>query len=444
MQKIKLTLWGLVLGLTCLWLGADALRINALSFFVIRKTLENYTGLLGIGMMSLAMVLAVRPTWFEPRLGGLDKMYRLHKWLGIGALSVSIVHWVAAKAPKWLFASGLMARPTGARPPRVLATEFFPQLLQAWHGAAQSIGQWAFYAVVLMIALALIKRFPYRAFFSTHRVLAVTYLLLVFHALVLMPISYWSLGAGPVVALMMLAGSVSALVVLLRRVGGRRKVAGVIARLDRFDDMKAHAVELRLDGRWPGHQAGQFAFVTFDSQEGAHPFTISSAWTGDGHVTFLIKELGDYTRRLSSTLALGQKVELEGPYGRFTFQGRKRRQIWIGAGIGITPFMARMKALAAKADEKVIDFFHTTAVWEPRIIAKMEADAAAAQVRLHVLHDARDGRLDAQRVCDAVSDWRQSDVWFCGPPGFGHALKAALVARGLPAADFHQELFEMR
>ena len=43
-----------------------------------------------------------------------------------------------------------------------------------------------------------------------------------------------------------------------------------------------------------------------------------------------------------------------------------------------------------------------------------------------------------------VPDWREADVWFCGPPAFGRALKAALVAQGLPAADFHQELFEMR
>ncbi len=32
--------------------------------------------------------------WLERHLDGLDKMYRLHKWLGIGALVVGTVHWL--------------------------------------------------------------------------------------------------------------------------------------------------------------------------------------------------------------------------------------------------------------------------------------------------------------------------------------------------------------
>ena len=29
-------------------------------------------------------------------------MYRLHKWLGIVALSGSVLHWIASQLPKWL------------------------------------------------------------------------------------------------------------------------------------------------------------------------------------------------------------------------------------------------------------------------------------------------------------------------------------------------------
>ncbi len=242
----------------------------------------------------------------------------------------------------------------------------------------------------------------------------------------------------------MAVGAVAAVIVLFRKVGEHRTVAGAVEQLERYDDLGVLSVGVRLDGRWPGHHAGQFAFVTFDPREGAHPFTITSAWHDDGRITFLIKALGDYTERLPRDLVVGNTVRIEGPYGQFTFQGHKRRQIWVGAGIGITPFVARMKTLASAPDGKQIDLFHTTAVLDPRAMAKMEADAAAAGVRLHVLHDPRDGRLDAQRLCAMAPEWREADVWFCGPPAFGHALKAALLAQGLPAADFHQELFEMR
>ena len=444
MQKIKAVLWALLLGITGWWPAVDPLLGAVPGFFAVRNSLVNYTGVLGMAMMSVGMVLAVRPVWFEPYLGGLDKMYRLHKWLGIGGLVVSIAHWLCSNTPKWLIDSGLMSQPAGGRPPRVEQTVEIFKLFQSWRGLAESVGEWAFYASVLMMVLALIKRFPYKWFFKTHRVLAVTYLGLVFHGVVLMNFSYWSLGLAPFMAVLMLAGSVSAVVVLFRKVGEHRKVSGVVETVERFDGLKVLYVALRLDGRWPGHQAGQFAFVNFDAKEGAHPFTITSTWQDDGHITFLIKELGDYTRTLPDYLAIGHTAEIEGPYGQFTFQGAKRRQIWVGAGIGITPFVARMKTLAGDRDGKQIDLFHTTAVLEPRAMAKMEEDAAAAGVRLHVLHDARDGLLDAARLRAAVPWWRDADVWFCGPSAFAHALKSCLVAGGLPAADFHQELFEMR
>ena len=63
---------------------------------------------------------------------------------------------------------------------------------------------------------------------------------------------------------------------------------------------------------------------------------------------------------------------------------------------------------------------------------------------LHVLWDERDGFLSAERIAQVVPQWRDADIWFCGPAAFGQALRADVVAQGLPAERFHQELFEMR
>jgi predicted ferric reductase len=174
-------------------------------------------------------------------------------------------------------------------------------------------------------------------------------------------------------------------------------------------------VVINLKDRWSGHVAGQFAFLTFNRSEGPHPFTISSAWNEDGKLTFLIKGLGDYTDTLPATLKAGDLVKVEGPYGRFAFDDNKSRQIWVAGGIGITPFIARMQALAEQADAREIDLFYSTAAPDEDFIAKVQASADKAGVRLHILRSDADGRLSADRVCAAVPAWSSASVWFCGP-----------------------------
>ena len=443
MRNIKRFLWAWLIGLALLWWSVARTDWAALpNFFAWRTELMQFSGVLGIGVMSLAMLLAVRPVLFEPYLGGLDKMYRLHKWLGISALVIALSHWLLAQAPKWLVGMGWLTRP--ARGPRPAPDGALQQFLLGQRGLAESIGEWAFYLALVLMVLALVKRFPYRQFFQTHRLLAVAYLALVWHAVVLLKFEHWGSPLGVLLAVLMAAGSVAAVVVLLRRVASKRQVMGEVESVRRHPALDVLEIGVRLQGRWPGHASGQFAFVTLHDDEGPHPFTLTSAWTGDGHVGFIVKALGDYTRTLAARLTVGDAVKVEGPYGRFNFQGEPQQQIWVAGVIGITPFVARMKALTREPDGKTIDLFHTTAVYDPAAIGLLEQDAQASKVRLHVLWDERDGRLDAERITREVPGWRDAGVWFCGPARFGQALKTSLTARGLPEVHFHQELFEMR
>ena len=159
---------------------------------------------------------------------------------------------------------------------------------------------------------------------------------------------------------------------------------------------------------------------------------------------FLIKGIGDYTSTLPAVLHVGDLVQVEGPYGRFSFGSSKPRQIWVAGGIGITPFIARLLALAKQPDGKSDDLFYSTSAPDEEFIRRLRQGAEQAQVRLHVMVTANDGRLTAERICQLVPDWKAASVWFCGPAGFGQALHQDFIARGLSRADFHQELFAMR
>jgi len=444
MKPIKIAFVFILLVLTGLWLAADTLFPEPFGYFPFRVVFMQYSGVLAIGLMSVAMLLALRPKRLEPFLDGLDKMYRLHKWLGIAALVVAVLHWWWATGSKWMVAWGWLERPErhaqGGQ--HLGAVESW---LRAQRGLAESVGEWAFYAVVVLIVLALVRRFPYHWFVKTHKLIALAYLVLVYHSIVLTKVAYWSQPVGWLLAALLLGGSIAALITLTGRIGAGRKVPGTIEAITDYPALRVLETAVVLKGDWPGHRAGQFAFVTSDRSEGAHPYTIASAWNPDERrLVFITKALGDHTSRLRQSLKVGMPVMVEGPYGGFSFNDAQPQQIWIGAGIGITPFIARMKQRAAAADGKTVDLFHPTADFDQTAIDRLSEDAANAGVSLHVLVDARDGRLNGERIRNAVPQWRSSSIWFCGPPEFGQALRDDFVAHGLPAARFHQELFQMR
>ncbi len=446
MRNIKTAFIVFLAALTGLWLLADTFWPEPLTYFSFRSVFVQYTGLVAIGAMSAATLLAVRPIWPESNLGGLDKMYRLHKWLGITALVVGLLHWWWAKGTKWMVGWGWLTRPERRQGGGDQVLGPIEGWLRSQRGFAEFVGEWAFYAAVILIVLALWKRFPYHLFAKTHKWIAVAYLILVYHAVVLIKTAYWSEPVGWVIGAAMLAGTVAALFALFGRIGVGRTARGVIEATTYYPDLRVLETAIRVnDGRWKGHSAGQFAFVTSNPSEGAHPYTIASAWHPDEQrIVFITKALGDHTGRLHETLEAGMPVSIEGPYGCFTFDDEQPRQIWIGAGIGITPFIARMKHLARSPSPQEVVLFHPTTDFDQTAIDKLTADAKAANVRLNVLVDAKDGFLDGDRIRQAVPDWQSASIWFCGPPRFGEALRNDFIAHGFDAANFHQELFEMR
>jgi predicted ferric reductase len=444
MKRIKVALLAILLLLTVLWLAADTLTPVPFTYFSFRAVFMQYSGVVGIGVMSVAMLLALRPKWLEPHLGGLDKMYRLHKWLGISALIVTTIHWWWAKGTKWMVGWGWLERPV-RRPASGQTLNVVEGWLRSQRGLAESVGEWAFYAAAVLIVLALIKRFPYHWFVKTHKWLAVAYLALAYHSVVLTKAEYWSQPVGWLLAAMLLGGSVAALLTLLGLIGAGRKIQGTIAALTDYPALRVLETAVVLDEGWRGHAAGQFAFVTSDKSEGAHPYTIASTWNpADHRVVFITKGLGDYTSRLRERLKIGMPVTVEGPYGCFDFQDAQPQQIWVGAGIGITPFIARLKQRAAAPERRTIDLFHTTADFDQNAIDRLTADAKAANVRLHLLVDAKDGYLNGERIRATVPEWRLASIWFCGPPGFGQSLREDFLAHGLSPERFHQELFQLR
>ncbi len=405
--------------------------------WVIRQEGLYLTGLFSIALMSLAMVLATRPVWLERPLGGMDRIYRLHKWSGILAVAFAAMHWLVEMSDDLLKAlvgrAGRIKNDASA----------FAEPIRDF---GEELGEWVIYVVLGMLVLTLWKRFSYHLWRPLHRAMPVLYLALVFHSVVLAPASYWFQPIGLLLALLFAIGGIASVHSMTGRIGRKRRASGsVIAVWSPSPDIIE--VSCRLDGKWSGHLPGQFAFVTFDAAEGAHPFTIASADRGDRTVTFAIKALGDYTRTLHRKLGEGSPVLVEGPYGRFGLSrtNSRARQIWVAGGIGITPFISWLESMQGEHVTNVSADLHYSVrdrETDPFIKRLQNMCAALPEVHLHV-YDKRNGPLTADVLAADLNEAKQVEVWFCGPRDFADALREGLQAF-TSRVSFHQEAFEMR
>lgn len=436
MKRFLLPLTLLIALLWAIDQPAEVLGFSA-PFFQMRKSFTVLTGALAFGWMAWTMLLALRPAWLERRLGGLDKLFREHKWAGIGSVLLVVVHWLLVLSPRTLVEWGWVAAPTGGRRPHGAADPLI--------GLARDSGEWAAWLMIALGIVALLRFVPYSWFRKLHKGFPVTFLIGAFHSVMLMPGTLLTSPLNALVWVLAVGGSVIALMSLAKMIGRNRRTAGRVISVATGEN---GVVDLRVqpDDGWPGHKAGQFVLLTLDSQEGPHPFSIASDWQPGTALRFNIKPLGDYTRTLAGRIQPGQAALIEGPYGCFDFaDGRDERQVWVAGGIGVAPFLARLEELAAKGGASgSIDMFYCVAnEADAHFPAGLEDLCWRAGVTLHMRIDSRDGLIGSDEIGAFAK--HAGSVWFCGPRAWGKSLRKALQGRyGVAPQHFHQEAFQFR
>lgn len=394
------------------------------------------SGYLAINFMSLTMLLAVRPSWLERSLGGLDKMYHLHKWTGIAAVIFALGHWLIEIMDNEL--KTLLGKD------RSLREADFSGLLDSLQGMSEDLAEPSLYLLLALVTITLIRWMPYRYWRYLHRVMPLIYLALAAHALLLAPLAWWQQPTGWLLAVFTLAGVIAAIQSLTGKIGQSKRWKGLVHSVEQISHNTLEVV-CDLGKNWPGHRAGQFALVTFNSVEGAHPFTLAAA-QDHGQLSFQIKALGDYTRTLPHRLQVGSEVTIEGPYGRFNpDKGRaKAQQVWVAGGIGITPFLA---ALESRINTRVelrpsltLHYCTPAANDDPNVARLEKLVQQLPEIALQIHESQKGQRLTLEQLNISST---AADIWFCGPQGLATALRKGLKnIHG--SVRFHQEHFEFR
>ena len=191
-------------------------------------------------------------------------------------------------------------------------------------------------------------------------------------------------------------------------------------------------------------EPGQFAFLSLGQpahDTHPHPFSITSH-VDDPQLRFVVKGLGDHTRELSR-IPVGTSARVEGPYGSLTHaRMRGKRQVWIGGGIGITPFISMARAVAKGGDYDVDLYYCTADAAEAHF-----HDELAEHVNVIPVREDVEGFLTAEKVAaisGPLGPDNDTDYLICGPPAMLHNLRSQLEAAGVPPSRVHAEDFSFR
>ena len=433
MSREKKIVWGTGLFAVLLWIIDIVWRYKTSDWgvWLWRKEMINLTGIIAFVMMGVIMLLALRPKFLEPLFQGLDKIYYVHKWLGIWSIIAVVLHY-GMKLSKSIL------QPYFEKGPKLGGDKL--ALLEDYRPYAKDAGEILFYLFVITLIITLLKRLPYRFWRWTHKIMGLLFLVVVFHSVVLAPARYWSEPVGIVFALISLVGIYASIISLFGLIGKKRQYAGIITGLEYQGDVTLATCQ--AEKGWT-HQAGQYAFIRHSDSHESHPYTIASDDAGDQTVRFAIKALGHYTSQIQATWKVGDKVRLEGPYGQFFFlHSPLPKQVWIAGGVGITPFIAWMESLQGKQCEKEIHLYYCVNAEKEYLVPEyLQELATSVGITLHPHCSDEKGFLES----DALPIDAETSVWFCGPSGFAKSIQKSIKAKGLSVTKhFHREYFDMR
>ena len=209
----------------------------------------------------------------------------------------------------------------------------------------------------------------------------------------------------------------------------------------------------------PAALPGQYVVLRLQPVPGGPLLFRSYSLSGPGsteryRISVKIEPNGAAGTYLAGHVRVGDALDVSAPRGSFTLQSGERPVVLISAGIGATPVLAMLHALAASRSTRPVWWLYGTRDGQHHPFAAEVRGLMLAlpNSRRYVCYSRPepDARMTAdvdatghltRTVFDAVGVPRDADVYICGPTRFMEEMKAALATMGVTPERMHVEIF---
>lgn len=203
---------------------------------------------------------------------------------------------------------------------------------------------------------------------------------------------------------------------------------------------------------------GQFAWLSSGKtpfHKDRHPISMSSPASSELNraIGFTIKDLGDWSGKIVPKIEVGSKVWVDGPYGVFT---PDREQgpgyVLIGGGVGITPLYSMCQTFAERRDPRPVYFFYGSKNVES-LRFRSELNELQGRMNLTMIYalesptgewGGETGYITAEVIKKHVPpEYTNYQYFVCGPSPMMDSIEQILPRLGIARSRIHTERFVM-
>jgi ferredoxin-NADP reductase/MOSC domain-containing protein YiiM len=233
-----------------------------------------------------------------------------------------------------------------------------------------------------------------------------------------------------------------------------------VSRIDRESRTVISLLLVPVDGRpLVAAQPGQFVVLRLRPKPDAAPllrsYSLSDTPSADHYRVSIKQELnGVASTYLHSHAQVGDVLDVSAPRGVFTLRAGDRPIVLLSAGVGATPVLAMLHALAARASPRQVWWLYGARNRDEHPFARESRSLVEAlpHSRSKILYSrpGPDDRLGLEfnatgrlgiHVLEELGVPRDADFYLCGPSAFLQDLSAGLAAWGVAGERVHMEIF---